>query len=372
MTRPLPTDTGKQKRVDAKLMCKTESSIAIIALTKGGTRIAKMLRQSLDGDIYVSERLAKGECFYPIKAPFIDFVHQIFPEYSGIVFITATGIAVRAIARAIKDKKTDPAVVVVDEQGKFSISLLSGHLGGANELATRVAEILKAIPVITTASDNKGFLGVDVLAKKLGFSIDNFQDLKKVSSFLIDGEKVAVMSEQGLYGEKLLRNIGSSAVFCEHIPEDANAAIFISDEKVLKPKIPYVILRPKNTVLGIGSRRGASYDELLLLVRRALSDLNLSKESIRCIASINIKKDEVCINKLAECLKVPFMLYTKTELLKVEDHFPISDFVKKTVGVGSVARPSAFNASFRGKELGFYTSNGITLAIYKRRITWAG
>lgn len=357
------------------MMSKDKGHIAIIALTKDGVSIAKNLKESLSGDVYISKRLMKEgfleEKIYPIRGPFINFVHSIFPKYRNFIFITATGIAVRAIAKVIKDKRTDPAVVVVDERGKFVISLLSGHLGGANELTVQVSEILKSIPVITTASDGKGFIGIDVLAKQLGLHIENFHDLKKVSSFLVDKEKVAVILEPGLSRE-FFNRIGSSAVFCKKAPKDAKAVIFVTDEEVINPSIPYVILRPKSIVLGIGARRGASYDELISLIRGAFSELNMSKDSISGISSIDIKRNEVCINKLAEYLEVPLSFYTKDELLKVEDQFPISSFVKRTVGVGAVARPSAYLASSGGIELGYYTSQGITLAIYKRRIIWAG
>ena len=369
-------DTGRQRSVDTKLMGESEHTTAIIALTKNGVCIAKKLGQSLESHIYISKRLVKdknieGQRVYTIDSPFINFVHQIFPKYKNLIFITATGIAVRAIAQVIKDKRRDPAVVVVDEQAKFAISLLSGHVGGANELTLRVADILDSTPVITTASDGKGYIGIDVLAKKLGLFIENFSEVKKVSSLLVDEEKVAVIFEPGLSRERF-SNIGASAVFCKDVPKDAKAAIFVTDERVLAPQIPHIILRPKNIVLGIGARRGASYKELYSFLKRALLELNLSKHSIGAIFSIDIKKDEECINKLAELLGVPLSFYTKDELLEVEDRFPISPFVKNTVGVGAVARPSAYLGSSEGKEMGYYISNGITLAIYKRRTIWAG
>jgi len=361
-------------------MIKSDDRIAIIALTKNGVKIANTLKESLGGDIFLSERLfgvlgrngidREGYCY--IQPPFVNFIHSIFSEYDNFIFITATGIAVRSIAKVIKDKRTDPAVVVVDEQGKFAISLLSGHLGGANELTSKIAKILNSTPVITTASDGKGFTGIDVLAKKLGLYIENFSDLKKVSSLLVEKEKVAVILESGLGWEELFEKIGSSLVFCEVLPEDVKAAIYITDKNIVEPRIPYVILRPKNTVLGIGARRGVCKDVLFSLVREALKELDLSKNSVRGIYSIDIKSDEKCIHQLAKYLKVPLGFYMKDELLKVEEYFPISPFVKKTVGVGAVARPSAYLASDGGEELGYYRNNGITLAIYKRRTIWAG
>ena len=133
--------------------------LAVIAITKNGINIAHKIKAGVGGDIYITERFFNKSDLgkaYPIKTSFIDFVHHIFPQYDGLIFVTATGIAVRAIAKMVEDKRLDPAVVVVDEQGEFAISLLSGHLGGANELASKVAHV-KCTPVITTASDIQGF-----------------------------------------------------------------------------------------------------------------------------------------------------------------------------------------------------------------------
>lgn len=368
--------------------------VAIIAITRNGIKVANKIQAGIGGDVYIPQRFYKRGKFgpenansqrdqenanqqqglnaytgkvYTIKAPFIEFVHRIFPKYNALIFVTATGIAVRSIAGVVWDKRSDPAVVVVDEQARYAISLLSGHLGGANELASEVAKILDCMPIITTASDAQGFEGIDVLAKKLGLYIDNFIDLKRVSACLVNGEKVAISMGMDFPREKLAHLPGITEVVSNVIPEDAKGCVFVTDEKVSPPPVPYVILRPQNTVLGIGARKGASYDELLALVNRSFVDLNLSEKSVSCISSIDIKKDEECICRLAQYLNVPIKLYTKEQLSKFEHRFPISPFVKKTVGVGSVAKPSACIASCDGKELGYYTAKGITLAVFKRR-----
>lgn len=344
--------------------------IAIIAITKNGINIAEKIRAGVGGDVYVNSRLLNEadlkNCF-PIKTPFKEFIRQIFSSYDGLIFITAAGIATRAIAPVICDKRTDPAVVVVDEQGKFSISLLSGHLGGANELASKVAQVLKCMPVITTASDIQGFESIDVLAKKLGLYIDNFSDLPKVSACLVNGEKLALSVEKGFPYEKLAHLIKRSEVFSHDLPKDAEAAVFVTDEEILPPPVPYVILRPQNTVLGIGTRKGVPYETLLAQVKMALKDFNLSEKSVGCIASVDIKREEKCILQLSEYLNAPLKLYTGVQLAEYENRFPCSSFVKKTVGTGCVARPAAYMASRGGEELGYYTSKGITLAVYKRR-----
>lgn len=356
--------------------------LAVIAVTRNGSRLGAIIVKELGGDLYVLEKYAPPDArsFHPIKGDFIEFVHGIFDKYDGLVFLTAAGIAVRAIAEVLKGKTVDPAVVAVDEQGKFAVSLLSGHLGGANELAVRVAGVLGAVPVVTTASDTAGFEGIDVMARKMGFYVESLADLKKVSACLVNGEKVVFMVEpdfpENVLNEMKKRLRGTTAAFYSKafsespadafgpIPQDAAAAVFITDANIKPRDIPYVILRPRNIVLGIGTKRGTAFEALLALVKKALKELDLSEKGIGCIATIDIKQNEECINMLARYLDVPVKYYNTGQLAKVESKFSVSPFVKKTTGVGAVAKPSAYLASLHGAELGYYKDRGITLAVY--------
>lgn len=358
--------------------------LAVIAITRNGTRLGEKIVKELGGDLYILEKNVPQDCqcFHPIKGDFIEFVHGIFYKYDGLVFLAAAGIAVRAIAKVIEKKTVDPAVVAVDERGRFAVSLLSGHLGGANELAVRVAGVLGAVPVVTTASDSAGFEGIDVMAKKMGFYIERFFELKRVSACLVNGEKVVFAAEPG-FPEKALNEMkeklrDTTAVFCSRdfsddsaadacdmIFCDAAAAVFIADGKIRSPAIPHIILRPRNIVLGIGTKRGIAFEELLAAVKAAVKELDFDENRIGCIATIDIKRDEECINMLARHLDVPVKYYSSRELAKVEEKFPISYFVKKTTGVGSVARPAAYLASMRGTELKYCKMKGVTLAVYK-------
>jgi cobalt-precorrin 5A hydrolase len=357
--------------------------LAVITITKNGFRLGAKIAKEMGADLYAPENGALCDCpnFYAIKGNFIEFVHGIFNRYEALVFFTAAGIAVRAIAKVLRDKTMDPAVVVADERGKFAVSLLSGHLGGANELAVRVAEILGAVPVVTTASDTAGFEGIDVMAKKMGFCIERFFELKRVSACLVNGEKVAFVAEPGI-PENVLNAMkerlrGTAAAFCrmdfsDNSPRDAcdtfrdaAAAVFITDGKIAQPGIPHVVLRPRDMVLGIGTKKGTAFEKLLDLVKKAMEELGISENRIGCIATIDMKKDEECINMLARHLDAPVKYYSCRELANVEEKFPISYFVKKTTGVGSVARPAAYLASMRGMELKYCKMKGITLAVYK-------
>lgn len=350
--------------------------IAAIAVTKNGCMIGGKIQKNLGCDLYIpgrflkpvdQNRRSKSGRTFQIEGNFIDFVHNIFNKYEGIVFVTAAGIAVRAIAGVLRGKRVDPAVVVVDEKGNFSVSLLSGHLGGANDLARTVAKILGATPVITTASDVSGFEGIDVMAKRLGLYVENFAELKKISSCLVNGEKVAFVVETGFPVNKIKEKFkGAKAVFCNEVPADAAACVYITDFNIKPPGIPHVILRPRRTVLGVGAKRGAACEETLMLAKSALGKLNLSQNSVAYISTIDIKRGEECIEKLAQYFNAPLQFYSIKNLAEVENQFPMSSFVKETVGVGSVARPSGYLASGCGEELGYFRGAGVTLAVYKK------
>lgn len=368
MIRGLLMDTDKEPRINGVVA----QSIAVIALTKKGVSLARKMRQEKAWDVYIPAKFrisVEHAEMNAIEGNFIEFIHKIFSKYQGLVFISATGIAVRAIAGVVTDKRRDPAVVVVDDGGRFSISLLSGHLGGANRLAQEVAKIFGATPVVTTASDISGFDGIDVVAKDLGLYIDNFEDLKHVSASIVNGEKTALITMGDFYPGKLIQRLEQpNIVICDEIPADAKAVVYATDYSIKAPAIPHVILRPRNIVLGVGARRGATFAALKATLVQGLSEINLSEKSVGGIATIDIKRDEGCILELGRFLEAPIQYYTARELATVEEMFPVSSFVKQTVGVGSVAGPSGFIASGYGKALGYHKGNGITLSIYKRGI----
>ncbi|QSZ28086.1 cobalt-precorrin 5A hydrolase [Aceticella autotrophica] len=333
---------------------------AVIALTKNGTNLARKLSEKLNAVLYVPEKFAVDD-ENKIEGNLSDFVKSIFGKYDGFIFIMAAGIVVRVIAPLIKSKKTDPAVVVLDERGKFAISLLSGHIGGANDLSREVSKAIGAQPVITTATDVNGLIAIDVIAKEKGYYIENFEAVKKINSALVNGDKVVFIIDKE---EKKFFN----DIPCIELSNDtgnASACVYVTAKNIKPAKIPFVILRPKNIVFGIGCKRNTEFEHLLKTVKESMDILNLSLNSVKNISTMDIKKDEECINKLAEYLQVPVKYYIRQELEEVEHLFPVSEFVKKTVGAGSVARPSAYLLSENGQELLYTKGNGITLAIYK-------
>ena len=220
----------------------------------------------------------------------------------------AAGIVVRMVAPLVHDKLKDPAVVVMDEEGRFVISLLSGHIGGANELAETLAEITGGEAVITTASDVKGALAVDMLAQKLDCVVEDYNEAKKVTAAIVNGEEVAAWSyiDPALYSHRLDKIPGNLRFFgsIEELLETKRDAALLVSPFILPEDIeielrPVAVLRPKVLVVGIGCNKNTGAKEIENLVARTLREHGLSPLSVRNLATIYDKKDEAGITEFA-------------------------------------------------------------------------
>ena len=313
--------------------------LAVITLTSGGYELAEKLQEKLDCDIYFKPK------------PFKEKVHQIYKDYDQLLFIMATGIVVRTLAPVLKHKSVDPAVLVIDEKAKHVISLLSGHLGGANELTIQIADLLNADPVITTASDMNDLLSIDMLAEKKDWLLKDFDGAKNVTSLLVNGKTIHTLNfqvEENGYSEKC----GSGIVYLGH-----NDRVF--DQ-------PSVRLIPKNLVLGIGCRKNTPYHLLEAFVKGTMNDLGFEIDAISKIVSAWVKEDENCLNVLSEVLAVPFETFDKDLISTVEHQFIQSDFVKETIGVGCVSEPCGYLGSDKGScLLTRIKKQGMTLSIWE-------
>ncbi|ABR30567.1 cobalamin biosynthesis protein CbiG [Thermosipho melanesiensis] len=318
--------------------------IATITLTNNGKCVAEKIRKYIKTDIFT-----KKDNILPLK----DFVKRIFHKYDALILIMATGIVVRTICGFIKDKYTDPAIVVIDEKGKNVISLLSGHVGGANELTLKIAKILNANPVITTATDLNNVPAIDLIAKKYNFEIENKENIKVISSMLVNNEKVDFIVDDYL-------NIDIKST----VYKNSKAQVYITN-KIVNSEKTHVILRPKNIVVGIGCKKDIPFKQLLSELEFCFKKLNLSLKSICTITSAEIKKDEKAIIELSKYLKVPIKFYTLQEIKKIEHLFECSSFVKKTFGICGVSRHSAYLES-KGKEMLFHKKNGITISVWRK------
>lgn len=305
-----------------------------------------------------------------IKGSCRDWTKEQFERADGIVFIGACGIAVRSIAPFVASKKTDPAVLVADECGKFVISLLSGHLGGANELALRAADILGAVPVVTTATDLHERFAVDVFAKKNGCSIFHMKAAKEVSAALLAGKKVGFYSEFPWEGELprglvRYRDNTEGELFREKEEgERPEIGVAVTIHRDCHPFSSTVHVVPPVVSLGMGCRKGKVADGILNSAVQSLEDQKIYREAVKNLASIDIKREEPGLLALAESWKIPFETFSEQELSALQGAFTPSAFVKKTVGVENVCERSAVLASHGGwliqKKL---AADGVTVAL---------
>ncbi|MFE2303376.1 precorrin-3B C(17)-methyltransferase [Streptomyces sp. NPDC059445] len=258
--------------------------------------------------------------------PVADAVRRAFAECDQMVCFLATGAVVRLVAPLLSDKGADPGVVCVDEAGRFAVSLVGGHAGGANELAREVGELLGAEPVVTTATDAVGVPGLDTL----GLPVEG--DLAGVSRAMLDGEPVVLERESPWPLPALPPNVGS--------PAEPGAAVVRVSDRVRETAAREVVLRPPSLVVGVGASRGASVEEVLDLVRDALREAGLSVPSVAGLATVDAKSEEPGIVGAAERLGVPVVTYTAEELAAVAVPNP-SDAPLAAVGTPSVAEAAA-------------------------------
>ncbi|KPU45410.1 cobalamin biosynthesis protein CbiG [Oxobacter pfennigii] len=316
--------------------------IACIVYSNAGEEVALRIKEKIDIDIFKSSEY---------KSSLRTLIKKVFLEYEALIFICAAGIAVRMIAPYIKDKTKDPAVIVIDDMGKYCISLLSGHIGGANELTQKISSFLNAEAVITTASDNRGIDAVDVFAKRNNFIIESMKDAKVLTSVMVNGGTINFISQ-----------INASLNYDKISDRDFEGTLIVTSKENVKLNKPYCILRPKVFNIGIGCRRGKSKEEILGAIEFVFKEHNLSLKSVKTVASIDIKKDEDGIIKAAYELKCPFKTFTEAEIEKVQHMFDKSSFVQEKVGVKSVAEPCAYLSG--GKLIVNKTIiDGITIAV---------
>jgi len=317
---------------------------AIITLTKGSVELGLGLHERLtDSKLFLPEKHwdmadGKGITFTELK----DVAEKAFSEYDGLVFIMATGIVVRVISPFIKRKDVDPAVVVMDEAGKFAISLLSGHLGGANELAKEIARHTGATPVITTATDVCNKPCAEDIARELECDIENVSGIKVINSAFLHDEQVAINLPLGKRG--ILVGCGNFIFFDTLkglLASGCSARIAVTNR--VSPNIVEncLLFRPKNLIVGIGCNRNTSAEEIEDVVSTVLKDAGLSKKSIRNLATIDVKKDEEGLLAYAKRTGLTIDLFSKEELEKAKLVTPPSLHVIEAVGVGGVCEPAA-------------------------------
>lgn len=307
-------------------------NIALISVTENGGKIAVKLKDGLSGfhraEIFCFYKypVSGGEVFESVG----ELVKRLWGDYDGFVFICACGIAVRAVSPLICSKLSDPAVTVVDDCGRFSISLLSGHIGGGNELAKTVGNIIGAVPVITTATDNRRRFSPDLFAKANGLVIGDMEAAKLIAAASLEGQKI------GLYSDYHCRNIPH-----ELIGDNDRFGICISSDPEKKPFDITLNLIPKNLVVGAGCRKGISSEVLCGHILKCLEDNGLSVSGVRYLATADIKGNEPAMLEFSEKFGIEMRTFSSEELNLVQGEFSSSEFVKSAVGTDNVCERSA-------------------------------
>ncbi|GFO65958.1 cobalt-precorrin 5A hydrolase [Geomonas paludis] len=342
--------------------------VAIIAITANGAKLGATLKRGLpQGTLFV---LAKHAV--PDAVPFSDRVPallaRLWPDFDGLVCIMATGIVVRSIAPLLQGKEQDPAVVVMDDAGHFSISLLSGHLGGANALAAQCADLAGATAVITTATDVNDLPSFDMLAQDNGWRIEDLSRVKVLNALLLEGKEITVVDPTGKVAEYCREkgNLRFAEDWGQAAQSGAKGVVLVTNKLVPAgiDRERTLVLRPVDLCLGIGCNRGTTADEIESVVARHLAQLSLSEGSIKCLASAEAKADEEGLLAYAREKGIPLMFFGSNVLNGVDVPSPPSEHAFAAIGARGVAEPAALLAAAGGKLLLHKVKDGnVTLAI---------
>lgn len=359
-----------------------ETEVRIVACTKKGAGLASVLKTRLEG-LFPERRIeaytfpqhsGEGQELNTLIS-LSAWTAEQFDRAGAFIFIGATAIAVRAIAPLLRDKSVDPAVVALDEQGKFAVALLSGHIGGANKLARQVAEVTGGQAVVSTATDLNGLLGIDEWARENRCVIADLKKVKWVSAALLEGKTVGLYTDAGeikavpegftfvddrgsLIGEN------SSGGKEDEFPE---LGVSITIHAGRTPFKQGLILYPRILSLGIGCRRGTAAEAIERATERVLAQSGLARECLGSVASIDLKQDEAGLIGLAERYGIKLVTYSAAELNQAVGNFTPSDFVRETTGTDNVCERAAVLAAEGGKLIvSKQAMDGVTVAVAVR------
>lgn len=331
--------------------------MAIISVSDKGKTLALKLKDKLDDD----STIIRCDLYHKnVK----NYFPVLFYEYDAIIAIMASGILIRSIAPLVESKVTDPAVLNIDDNGNFVISTLSGHLGGANELAHKISGLIDATPVITTSTDVNKKLGIDVLAKDLYLTIDNTEEILYFNKAILEGNELSFTINPNKNFDYLFEYLNNNTL-------EIDLSIYYSskisvDEIHVEIDEHKIILKEKKIIVGIGCRRGKECEKIYDGLKKSLDDLNIMPSRVNMLTSAEIKKDEKGILELSDKLEIPveFVKIDKLRLFESRD-VTKSDFVYSKFGIYGVCEPSALiMAGFDSKLIYKKTSyDGVTISI---------
>ncbi len=333
--------------------------IDVYAFSRNGVLLSGKIKHGLAVDeieVFVPEKYSLLKGGLNAISNLHQSVRRSFETKDAVVFVSAAGIAVRAIAPFVKNKIKDPAVICMDEKGKNVISLLSGHMGGANKLSKKIAIITSGQAIITTATDISGKISVDEWAADNNMAIINMKDAKLFAAEILENKTAGLTSDFPVIGV---------------VPEEVDpynkknyeTGICISLDENKKPYTNTLNLIPRIVSVGVGCRKGTNFQTILKSIKEVLMENDISCFAVKSINSIDLKKNEEGIIKTAEFLNVPFYTYSKSQLNTLEGNYTESSFVKKIAGVDSVCERSASMGSTSKKLIINKTiKNSVTVA----------
>ena len=330
----------------------TKKEIAIVAITKNGIEIANKLKDAFDAaDIFAPSKFLNANL--PViyfQEPVSQKMGYLFSSYSSLILIFSLGAAIRLFAPYLKDKKTDPAVIVIDDAAKFVISALSGHLGGANELALKISSFLGSVPVVTTAADVNKTIPVDLIGKKLGWVIENYENVTKTSAMMVNEEKIGIYQDGGEKNwwnlDELPKNVDIVNDINDLLNDDYKASIVITDKLLSDPMLlkKSVIIRPKTLVVGIGLHWQTTKEKIENGIITVLDENKLSLKSVKVISSLDRGKPVKGLDEFCKERGLSTLLFSKERLGSVSVPNP-SEIVEKYEGTYSVSEASSLLAS---------------------------
>jgi len=323
--------------------------VSVLAITKNGINIGIKLKELFPNwEIFAPVKLSnENNSIIWYSEPTSDKIIELFKNSNALICLFSLGAVIRLIAPHLKDKKTDPAVIVIDDKTNFVISVLSGHIGGANELTQEISEKLNALPVITTAADVNKTIAVDLVGREFGWRIDDDTTVTKISAHMVNAEPIGVFQQTN--DQKWYKQLPKNVTIYDSLEElkksNSKAHLIISDE-IIDNELSQesVIYRPQSLVIGIGLHWDTTKDTIKEGIEHCLKKFNLSSKSIAKLVSIKKPEDVQGLIDLGKEMQVPVEYVHREELAEIITPNP-STTVKAFEGTASVSEAAAIKVS---------------------------
>ena len=323
--------------------------VSVLAITKNGISIGEKLKELFPNwNIFAPVKLSnENNDIVWYSEPTTDKIIELFKNSNALICLFSLGAVIRLIAPHLKDKKTDPAVIVIDDKTNFVISVLSGHIGGANELTQEISEKLNALPVITTAADVNKTIAVDLVGREFGWRIDDDTTVTKISAHMVNAEPIGIFQQTN--DQKWYKQLPKNVTIYDSLEElkksNSKAHLIISDE-IIDNELSQesVIYRPQSLVIGIGLHWDTTKDTIKEGIEHCLKKFNLSSKSIAKLVSIKKPEDVQGLIDLGKEMQVPVEYVDREELAEIITPNP-STTVKAFEGTASVSEAAAIKVS---------------------------